>query len=633
MSRLDQNPFPYFNGEELDLNKHRADDPFFEEAFATHPQSALEPNRSFVGSVIKRQRFTFIFSIAISILSILFLKAGFLQIVHGTEYRTQAEENRIFHKILPAERGIVYDRNGIVLAENIPTFQIVTSKNQLPADSKELALTILNLAKSINRDPFDLFTAIEQAKTRDEQILLATNLDYETAMYLAANEKQYSFIELEIGARRSYITDGVPSLSHILGYTGIINAEEYDEVKDTGYRRFDYLGKQGLESEYETKLRGTYGEESIEVDAFGNVERIISKHDPVDGEDLNLTIDAPLQAYIESVLQTRLDGTMASKASVIALDPNNGDVLALVSWPAYDSNDFTNGIDSKTYSALLADKDQPLYPRAVAGEFPSGSTIKPLYAAAALIEGIITPTTSFLSTGGIRVSLWFFPDWRAGGHGTTNVYWAIADSVNTFFYIIGGGYQDFDGLGIEKMMEWAAKFGFGDQTGLDIPGEADGFLPSPEWKWETKGEQWYIGDTYHVAIGQGDLLATPLQIARLTAVFANKGYLVEPRLNSEKEIKIQQLIDENTATVVRDAMRYTVTGGSAQSMLTVPVEVAGKTGTAQWSTVGIPHSWFTGFAPFEDPEIVLTVLIEEGGDDYLAVPVAKDILNWWFSDR
>ncbi len=231
----------------------------------------------------------------------------------------------------------------------------------------------------------------------------------------------------------------------------------------------------------------------------------------------------------------------------------------------------------------------------------------------------------------MSVSVWFFPDWRAGGHGITNVYHAIADSVNTFFYMIGGGNEQFTGMGIKKLMEHAANFGFGSQSGIDIPGEAEGFLPSKEWKLEKKGEIWYIGDTYHAVIGQGDFLATPLQIARATAVFANEGYLVTPHLNIDLETEKKKIVDDETVKIISDAMRGTVTYGSAKFLGTLPVTSAGKTGTAQWSNESANHSWFTGFAPFEDPEVVITVLIEEGDDSYLAVRTTHDILDWWFT--
>ncbi|MEK7097236.1 MAG: penicillin-binding transpeptidase domain-containing protein, partial [Patescibacteria group bacterium] len=291
--------------------------------------------------------------------------------------------------------------------------------------------------------------------------------------------------------------------------------------------------------------------------------------------------------------------------------------------------------------------DNPLFNRAVSGEYPSGSTIKPVMAAAAFEEGVITEKTSFLSSGGLRIGEWFFPDWKAGGHGVTNVRKAIAESVNTFFYYIGGGFQDFIGLGIERIVKYEKMFGLGSQTGVDLPGEASGFLPSKEWKEKTKNEKWYIGDTYHVAIGQGDLTATPLQIAMFTGFFANNGKIYRPHFvreildskdNPAKEIEEdpirENFISDYNIKVVREGMRQTVTAGSARSLSLLPVEAAGKTGTAQWSSKKDPHAWFTGFAPYDYPQIVFTILIEEGREgSTVAVPIAKEFLEWYFGER
>ncbi|MDP2631518.1 MAG: penicillin-binding protein 2 [Candidatus Uhrbacteria bacterium] len=624
--------FPLDAMEKLDALDYAKSDFFFEEALSDTPKSAQVPNRTFVGPVITKNRYIGACILAGIVLIIFIAKSSSLQILHGDEYRELAEKNRLRIHTLPAERGIIYDRNGVILAENQPTFNLITTMESLPEDQNERDDLIRNYARLLNFDLLTAINAIDASEDDFEQIQIAENIPYETSISIIANDQLYPELYIEVGTRRSYITNEIPSLSHVIGYTGIINMEEYSDVAESGYRRFDHIGKQGLEEEYETLLRGEFGKEEVEVDALGNPERIVSKTDPVDGKNLTLTIDSALQKYVEEVIIARTEGTATEKASVIVADPRDGSILALVSWPAFDANDFTSGINQEVYNELITNEDLPLFNRSISGEFPSGSTIKPVYAAAALMEGVITPSTSFISTGGLRIGLWFFPDWRAGGHGVTNVYHAIADSVNTFFYMIGGGFEDFEGLGIERMMEYASIFGFGSQTGIDIPGEAIGFLPSKEWKLAEKGEMWYIGDTYHAAIGQGDFLVTPLQIAMSTSVFANGGNLVTPHLNSEIVSDLIQIVPDDVVRVLQDAMRRTVTYGSATSMQMVPVPVAGKTGTAQWSSVKPDHSWFTGFAPYDDPEIVITVLMEEGGGDYLAVPVARDILMWWFSN-
>lgn len=595
-----------------------------------------QSNSQFVGQTVSTVRFRLMAGIIVGMVLILVGRVGMMQVVNGKEYAAQAEDNRFRTIIEPADRGVILDRNGLVLADNTPTFNITFSPLALPFDQQERTDT-LNRIRTIEGVDSELLKAYYPPLTRESNIatqLILESVPYETAVYVMANPEMFEGITVEQASKRSYITYAIPSLSHVLGYTGVINSDEYEQMRSEGYRGFDYIGKQGIEKSHEEELRGTFGKTTLEVTASGGVKQILTKEDPIPGKDLLLSIDAGLQTKVEEVLTARMEGTPATKASVVVMDPNNGEILSLVSWPAYDANLFPNG-DGNAYAALLEDERHPLFPRATAGEAPSGSTIKTVFAAAGLEEGIITPTTTILSSGGIQVGPWFFPDWRGGGHGVTDVYHAIADSVNTFFYYIGAGYNDFEGLGIYKLMEYASKFGFGVPTGIDLPGEADGFLPSPEWKEQAKGERWYIGDTYNTSIGQGDVLVTPLQMARATAVFANGGFLVTPRLTvteEGEEITLTEVIPETTVDIVAQGMRQTITAGSASSLQSVPVAVAGKTGTAQWSSTKPNHSWFTGFAPYENPEVVITVLVEEGGDTGLAIPVTREILNYWFAN-
>jgi penicillin-binding protein 2 len=283
----------------------------------------------------------------------------------------------------------------------------------------------------------------------------------------------------------------------------------------------------------------------------------------------------------------------------------------------------------------------------VSGEFPPGSTIKPVMAAAALQEGVINENTSILSAGGLKVGQWVFPDWKGGGHGYTNVRKAIAESVNTFFYYIGGGYESFNGLGIERIAKYFKLFLLGSVTGIDLPNEGNGFLPTPKWKEDTKKEKWYIGDTYHVSIGQGDVTVTPLEVNNYTTFFANRGKIYRPYVvqrimdennqtikETQPEILGEKFISQANIEVVRQGMRQTVTAGSAQSLKTTVVPVAGKTGTAQWSSIHANQAWFTGFAPYDNPQIAITVLVEEGGEGTTAaVPIVHDIVDWYFTNK
>jgi penicillin-binding protein 2 len=591
-----------------------------------------EPVRTFVGNVIPSRRYRLGIIITCCLLGIFFFRAGYLQIIKGASYRELAEANRARTHIIPAERGLIVDRNGVILAKNIPSFTLIGRGTELPKKDAARNALFAQVAAEVGGDALAWSAAYAAAADAPSFVLL-DDLPYEKALAFAVHDSEIVGIDMILAAKRSYITDTAPSLSHVMGYIGIMSAEDYAVAKDNGYLPYDMIGKQGVEISHEESLRGTNGYETLEVNAQGKYSRTVAKQDPVNGESLQLSIDVELQKYIEQVIAARLQGTVASRGAVVAMNPTNGEVLALVSWPAYDANAFTDGIDQASYDALINDDDNPLFPRATAGKYPSGSTIKPVYAAAALTAGIITPTTSVVSTGGLQIGNRFFPDWRAGGHGITNVYHAIADSVNTFFYMIGGGYDTFKGLGIDRLMSCAATFGFGSQSGLDVPGEAAGFLPSPAAKTESTGEPWYIGDTYNVSIGQGDFLVTPLQIARATAVFANDGVLETPHLTLNTTKPETRIITSEVANIIKDAMRQTVTNGSATSMQSVPVAVAGKTGTAQWSHSSPPHSWFTGFAPYDKPEITITTIIEEGGDAALAIPISREILEWYFAGR
>lgn len=625
-----------------DVHKRHQTD-VFDEAFA-ETRRALDdrPTRQFLGVTLNRRRIRY--GLIICLLSFLFFigRAAQLQIVEGGNYRALAEGNRVRIEYIPSLRGVVYDRNHRLLAQNRPTFQLLATPADLPATEEERVAYLTRIAPYIDLSIAEMLSRLVQGDEHPyDQIILASNIAYDQALAFMLAETSYPGLQMEIGTRRSYATDKILSLSHLLGYTGIISEDEYTHLKNAGYRRIDQVGKLGLEEVYESALRGTFGRRVIETDAYGNEMSIITKQDPQNGANLVLSVDADLTAKVEGFI-TQFAGP-SPRAAVIVMDPRNGQILSLVSTPSYDANLFTNGMDATTYQALLNDPDQPLFARAISGEYPSGSTFKPIVAAAALAEGLIDGNTSFLSTGGLSIGPWFFPDWKSGGHGSTNVTKAIAQSVNTFFYIIGGGYDTFAGLGIEKIVSYAAKFGLGAPLGIDLTGEASGFLPSKEWKLETKDERWYIGDTYHVAIGQGDLLLTPLQLAAATMVFANGGTLYQPHVAQALEsadgitsirpvVLNEQVVSPSAIEVVREGMRETVLSGSARSLQYLPVTMAGKTGTAQWSSTHQTHAWFTGFAPYDNPEVVVTVLVEEGGGgDVIAVPIAREIIRWWYS--
>jgi penicillin-binding protein 2 len=364
------------------------------------------------------------------------------------------------------------------------------------------------------------------------------------------------------------------------------------------------------------------------------------------GNDLILNIDAGLQKKAYDSLLSMLQEKGLSRGAVVALDPHDGSVLALVSIPGFDNNLFSEGISGEAYRSFLSDSSNPLFDRAIAGEYAPGSTFKPVMAAAALSEGVIDERTEIESRGGISVGSFFFGDWKA--HGLTDVRRALAVSSDVFFYSIGGGYGNIEGLGISRIKEYASRFGYGGRSGIDLPGEADGLLPDAEWKKEELGERWYVGDDYHASIGQGFVTATPLQIVNSVAAVANGGKLYVPRVVSQirsaedgrtipnpARLVRDVSIDQRILGVVREGMRETVTEGTAMTLGDLPLPVAGKTGTAQFGSGDRTHGWFVSFAPYDHPEIAMIVLTEdqEGDETYNTVPVTRDIYDWYFRER
>lgn len=638
---LPPSPFVLTDDRVLDRLRSTKEIDAFEESLLD-PEPVLEqPVNRFLGLTITARRFRVGFVCLLIVFAVFLGRAGQLQIMEGEYFREVAEGNRFRTEVLPAARGVVTDRTGAVLIENVPAFTLTMTIAELPDPGPEREAVFARVADlaGLQRTDIDLLLQ-EFAKTPFEPIVIRKDVDYANALLLMIEEPVLPGFDLEVRTKRQYASIA-PSLSHVLGYMGKMSEAEYEALAASGYRRTDEIGKTGVEKSLESLLRGIPGRKLVEVDAFGEDTVTFAKEEPRPGSSIALSIDFDLQTVLETRIQEALDASGASRASAVAMDPRDGKVLALVSLPTYDSNVFAGGIDAETYENLAENGDQPLFPRAIAGEFPSGSTFKPYVAAAALAEGIINASTSFLSVGGISIGPWFFPDWKAGGHGVTDVRRAIAESVNTFFYIIGGGLDPFVGLGVERITDYARLFGFGAETGINLPGEADGFLPSKEWKEDTKGERWYVGDTYHLAIGQGDLLVTPIQMAVALSAIANGGTRWAPSvvwsvddvfLTSESTEIPEEVRD--ILHVVREGMRQTVTIGSARSLSDLPIAVAGKTGTAQTIGDRPTHAWFTGFAPYDEPEIAIVILIEEGGEgSSVAVPIARDIFVWWAANR
>jgi len=594
-----------------------------------------------------------LFSLVIPIVLVLLAGRLFqLQILDGKYLLSLAEKNRIRTEIERPARGIIYDRNKEPLIKNLPSFDIVIIPSDLPKEEAERE----KIYKKIKR-----ISGVSIKKLREiinkkgigfqDPVPIKENIPRKEALIMETKFSSVAGVKVEKNPTRHYL--GGESFSHLIGYIGKINEQELESNKQE-YVPNDYIGKSGLESSYEKILKGKHGRKQVEVDSFGKVAKVISESSSVSGQNLILTVKSEMQEKMTEALRKGINRNYSQSGVAIALNPKDGQVLGMVSLPNFDNNPFAKGISSEDYKNLSENPTKPLFNRAVNGTYPIGSIVKPLTASAGLEENVINEWSTTGCQGSLDVKNQYNPDivyhflcWLKSGHGFLNVRSAIEKSCDIFFYTVAGGFEQFKGLGLEKLRYYFDAFGLGKKTEIDLPNEAKGTVPDENWKREAKNEPWYIGDTYHMAIGQGDLLTTPLQIVNATSAIANGGTLFKPQLVyqiQDKNNKIKQdykakilnknFISQDNLRIVREGMRQVVTSGTARNLGGIPVSVAGKTGTAQYANNQREHAWFTAFAPYEDPEICLVVLIEGGGEGHeAAVPVAQEILQWYFRDR
>lgn len=587
------------------------------------------------------------------ILAVLVARLGVLEIVDGRHNFALAEEHRLRLEVLRAPRGVIYDRNHQIIARNLANFDVTVMPAELPRKASDRMVLYAKLAPLVGQ-PASSIAALAEAKGLDytQPVLVVQSLPRDQALVLDEQVSAFSGFSLDANPIRQYLNPS--TLSAMIGYTGRVS--EDDLKTDSSYGPTDYIGKSGIEASYEDKLRGTDGHQQIEVDASGRPTKVLASVEPVSGNDLVLTIDEGLQQKLTDAINAVLAKTGTARAAAVAIQPQTGEVLAAVNAPGYDNNLFAHGISSADYARLNNDPNHPLFNRDIAGTYPSGSTIKPFMAAAALQEGIITSDTIINDTGKIQIQNQYNPSivytffgWDHNGLGPLNVINAIKYSSDIFFYTVGGGFGNIRGLGITKMAQYLSKFGFGSKTGIDVGGERAGLVPTPDWKSKVQGESWYDGDTYNVSIGQGNFLTTPLQLAMATAAIGNGGTVYQPHLVKQVNTPEGEVIQTNQAKVLASnfissaniavaeaGMRAVLEGGTGdyiQRYISVPV--AGKTGTAETGpdpSVNIPDAWFTAYAPADHPTIAIAILIENAGEGAtFAAPVARDTLSWYFS--
>ncbi len=588
---------------------------------------------------LSRQSFRFLIFCSIAALSILFLRSFQLQVIRGEEYAGLAERNRFAYMAIDNTRGIVYDRNMDQLVYNRSRFSLVFERG----NSDDWMVEAETISEALHIDHREIVRRISESDS--DEIIVARDIPREDLIVLEVKTRGLPSFRVERDMVRDYAEAEI--FSHVMGYTGRISPDDR-ELTEGGYSRNAYIGRAGLERSYESDLKVTPGQIKIERDARGAVhsEEVVSMAES--GNDLILWLDAGLQRKLYEELGRVTEEIGSEVASAVAIDPRTGGVLAMVSYPGFDNNAFSGGTG---LDEIFQDPRNPLFNRVISGTYSVGSTIKPLIGLAALEEGIVSVAKQFYSPGYLSLPNPWNPSEPSifadlAPNGWYDVRRAIALSSNVYFYIVGGGYEDQPGLGPTAIKKHLNRFGWGSVTGVDIPGEKAGFIPDPEWKRETMNDGWRVGDSYNLSIGQGYMSATPLQVASAFAAVANGGRLLQPMLvrdvldkegnivrsNETNVINAEFFGSENIKTI-RDAMKGTVDYGSATSLGSLPVSAGAKTGTAQIPRAGHYNNWVTVFAPYDEPEIVLTILIEEvQGVRAATLPVAKEVLEWYFRE-
>ncbi|MGQ9554145.1 MAG: penicillin-binding protein 2 [Anaerolineae bacterium] len=586
---------------------------------------------------------------------------------HGSQRFAEAADRQRFRLLsVPADRGVIYDRQRKLLVRNVPSFNVTIIRADLPEDEVErrrvlervsALISIPLLAKDAGEGE-SIESILDGAAKLPllEPVVLRRGIDQETAFLIEQQQLTLPGVNVQVQARREYLYG--PLLAHVLGYVGPVPAEAVEEYQERGYFASDIVGLAGVEYTHETTLRGVNGEQHVEVDVTGRKVRVVGvPTEPEPGANLVLTLDVSLQEAATKALEKGLARKESPAGVVVALDPRDGSVRAMVSCPSYDNNLFTRGITNEDLAALSNDPRTPMVNRAIGGIYPPGSTFKMVTASAGLQEGVIDADTHRTCAGVMWVPSddgsrrYPFYCFNRGGHGSIAVVDALRLSCDIFFYQVGGGFEEFQGLGQKKLARYAREFGLGEITGIDLLGELPGLIPDPKWKRLTKHQLWVTGDTYNSSIGQGDVLVTPLQLACVAMAVANGGTVYQPRLADylldgegrelarykPRVIRRVPVSPEHLATV-REGMRQAVATGTARGLGINEVPVAGKTGTAEFfgprdKNGHLPtHAWFVAFAPYDAPEIVVVALLENSGEGaFYAVPVVAEVLRAYFN--
>jgi penicillin-binding protein 2 len=576
-------------------------------------------------------------------LAILILRLGELQLLEHKHFTTKSIDNRVRVEPIPPTRGLIYDRNGVLLAQNLPAHSLEITPEQV----KDLEKTIGQLGEIIEISEGNLkrFNQLRKQQRRFDSIPIRVDLTDEEIARFAINRHRFPGVEIKAKLLRTYPLG--KETAHVLGYVGRINQKELESLDASNYSGTSHVGKSGVEKFYEKHLHGVVGSRRVEVNALGRTLRILDSQAPKPGANLYLSLDIKLQ-------QEAINALGDENGAVVAIDPSDGSILALVSNPSFDPNLFVNGISSKDYKALRNSPDNPIFNRALLGRYPPGSTTKPIIGLAGLELKKTSKSQEVFCRGYFQLpnNEHKYRDWKKTGHGHTNIKKAIIESCDVYFYDLANK------LGIDHIHNYLSKFGFGQEPEVDISGAVSGLLPSREWKLRTRGEQWYTGETLIVGIGQGYFLATPLELASSTATLAAKGKRYAPRIlqaiqtsEREKPAPVLPTIKQRVPIVsssnwnhVIDAMTKVIDSprGTAKVIHTDKYSIAGKTGTAQVFSIKQDetydeekiekklrdHALFISFAPAKKPKIAVAVIVENGGSgSSVAAPIARRIMD------
>ncbi|MFH1643231.1 MAG: penicillin-binding protein 2 [Patescibacteria group bacterium] len=594
------------------------------------------------GEIIQLTYILFVF-----IVLLLFNRVFQLQVVQGKDYSARAENNKFIVYQIKATRGVIYDKNMKQLVFNQPSFDLVCFDDNLPKDDVEKKDIIIEVANVLEQDYEEIKKNIEDG---DYQITIKKNLSHQELIILETKIKDLYGFSINHTSVRNY--EDSNSFSHLMGYMGKIKSGELQELSKE-YSFADWIGREGMEKFYENYLHEDRGQLQIERNALGDIisREIIDLPSP--GNNLVLWINSDLQKKIREELLIVKSKRGFEKAAAVVINPNSGGVLALVSFPDFDNNLFQKNSETEKLEDLLSGKEGSLFNRAIGGSYPPGSIIKPLLATAILEEELISPEQNIYDGGILEIPHQYDSEitynFTGTPHGYVDLRKALAVSSNVYFYILGGGYKNQEGLGPTRIKQYLELFGWGAPTNIDLFGEVSGLVPDPEWKERVKNEKWWDGDTYNSSIGQGNILVTPLQVANAFVAIANDGTLFEPRivqkiinekgeLVKEIESKVirKDFVDKENLKIVKEGMRQGVVlpEGTGHLLNTLPVEVASKTGTAETSKNDYYHKWVVVMAPYENPEIVLLIMMENvKGTETAVVPVANNVLEWYFGNH